>query len=240
MTTTNPSSSAQQRSPGVESSSSVVVRAKNLRKDFGPVRVLKDVNFDIGAGEMVCVWGPSGAGKSTLLHVAGLMTPPSGGELELFGRNVSMMTDQERTQFRSERIGFLFQFHHLLPDFSLLENVMMPLLIRRWSRAAAEQKARPLLERLGLGARLQHRPSEASGGEQQRAALARALAGEPGLLMADEPTGNLDRAIGGEVERLLKEETKARRTALILVTHNESLAAQADRRLVLVDGVLQE
>src|SRR5688572_27976294 len=168
------------------------------------------------------------------------MTPSSGGDFELFSRDTTSLTEDERARFRNERIGFLFQFHHLLPDLSILENVMIPLLIRRRSREEAEAKARPILDRLGLSHRLTHRPSEASGGEQQRAALARALVGEPGLLLADEPTGNLDRGIGQEVERLLKEEVRSRNAALVLVTHNEALAAQADRRLVLVDGVLQQ
>jgi lipoprotein-releasing system ATP-binding protein len=171
-----------------------IARAEGLRKSFGGLEVLKGLDFEVAAGEMVCVWGPSGAGKSTLLHVLGLMTPASGGELQLFGENVTAWKEAEVTRARRARIGFLFQFHHLLPDFSLLENVMIPLLIRRTDRSEAEPKARALLERLGLGARLHHRPAESSGGEQQRAALARALVGGPGLLLADEPTGNLDRA----------------------------------------------
>ncbi|MGQ0644200.1 MAG: ABC transporter ATP-binding protein [Elusimicrobiota bacterium] len=214
-------------------------RARGLRKSFGAVEVLKDASFDVAPGEIVCVWGPSGAGKSTLLHVLGLMTPPSGGTLEIFGQDAAGRTEDEQARTRNERIGFLFQFHHLLPDLSLLENVMMPLLIRREPPEQAREKSKALLEKLGLGARLGHRPSEASGGEQQRAALARALAGSPGLLLADEPTGNLDRAAGREVEVLLKSEAKSRGAAVVLVTHNEELAAQADRRLTLVDGVLK-
>jgi lipoprotein-releasing system ATP-binding protein len=214
-------------------------RARGLRKSFGAVDVLKDASFDVAPGEIVCVWGPSGAGKSTLLHVLGLMTPPSGGTLEIFGQGAAGRTEDEQARTRNERIGFLFQFHHLLPDLSLLENVMMPLLIRREPQEEAREKSKALLEKLGLGARLGHRPSEASGGEQQRAALARALAGSPGLLLADEPTGNLDRAAGREVEVLLKSEAKSRGAAVVLVTHSEELAAQADRRLTLVDGVLK-
>jgi lipoprotein-releasing system ATP-binding protein len=167
------------------------------------------------------------------------MTPPSAGTLELFGQDVSQGTDDQRSQWRNERIGFLFQFHYLLPDLSLLENVMMPLLLRRLPAAKAEERAKPLLERLGLRDRLHHRPAESSGGEQQRAALARALVGEPDLVLADEPTGNLDRVAGQEVEKLLKEEVKSRGATLMLVTHNETLAAQADRRLVMIDGILQ-
>ncbi len=217
-----------------------IVSVKNLKKKFGDVEVIKDVSFEVDPGEIVCVWGPSGAGKSTLLHVLGLMTPLSGGDFFLFGKNPVEQTDNARARIRNEQIGFLFQFHHLLPEFSILENVMMPLMIRRWTRVAAEAKSRPLLERLGLGHRFHHRPFETSGGEQQRVALARALVGEPSLILADEPTGNLDRGVGEEVEKLLKEEVKARSTALVLVTHNESLAAQADRRLVLLDGKMKE
>jgi ABC-type lipoprotein export system ATPase subunit len=182
------------------------------------------------------VWGPSGAGKSTLLHVLGLMTPPSGGRFELFGRDAASLSDGERARLRNQKIGFLFQFHHLLPDLSLLENVMIPLLIRREPAASAREKARTLLERLGLGHRLRHRPSETSGGEQQRTALARALVGDPALILADEPTGNLDRERGHEVEDLLRREVRARNAALVLVTHNESLAETADRRVPLIDG----
>lgn len=217
-----------------------VVRVENLRKNFGSVEVLKGLSFDVSPGEIVCVWGPSGAGKSTLLHVLGLMTPPTGGKLILFGKDMAQASDGEKSRFRNERIGFLFQFHHLLSDLSLLENVQMPLLIRGEDFSTAAEKARKLLDRLGLGHRLNHRPAEASGGEQQRAALARALAAEPGLLLADEPTGNLDRGAGQEVERLLKEEAKSRKTTVVLVTHNDALAAQADRRLVLIDGILKE
>jgi lipoprotein-releasing system ATP-binding protein len=214
------------------------VRARDLRKSFGGTEVLKGLSFEVRAGETVCVWGPSGAGKSTLLHVMGLMTPPSGGSLEIFGRDASLLDDDERTRERSERIGFLFQFHHLLPDLTLLENVMIPLLIRREPREVADARARTLLDRLELSHRLHHRPGESSGGEQQRAALARALVGEPALLLADEPTGNLDRGIGREVEKILTSEAKQRGTALVVVTHNEHLAAEADRRLVLKDGLL--
>jgi lipoprotein-releasing system ATP-binding protein len=212
------------------------VSVRGLRKSFGATEVLRGVDFTVAPGERVCVWGPSGAGKSTLLHVVGLMTPPTAGEVVLFGRRVAAMGDDERAKWRNRSIGFLFQFHHLLPDLTLWENVMIPLRLRRVAAAECREKARGLLARLGLGRRLDHRPSEASGGEQQRAALARALVGEPGLILADEPTGNLDRAAGGEVESLLREEVRARGAALILVTHNETLAAQMDRRLTLVDG----
>lgn len=216
------------------------VSARGLGKRFGAVPVLTDLAFDVRPGERVCVWGPSGAGKSTLLHVLGLMTPPTAGTLSLFGRDVGGLSVAERARWRNEKIGFLFQFHHLLPDLSLLENVMIPLLIRRRSPDEAASRSRDLLVRLGLGHRLDHRPADASGGERQRAALARALVGEPALLLADEPTGNLDRGIGREVEALMNEEARARGATLIVVTHDETLAAHMDRRLGLVDGRLAD
>ncbi|MBL8024074.1 MAG: ABC transporter ATP-binding protein [Elusimicrobia bacterium] len=217
----------------------VLVSAQELRKTFGSVDVLRGVSVDIVSGERVGIVGPSGAGKSTLLHLMGLLTSPSGGRLEIGGREVGSLTDEEGTRLRSETIGFLFQSHHLLPDLSLLENVMIPLLIRRMKSREASTRAQALLTRLGLGHRFHHRPGEASGGEQQRAALARALVHGPRLLLADEPTGNLDRGIGREVESLLREETRAHGTTLVLVTHDEHLASQMDRRLTLVDGRLE-
>ncbi len=217
---------------------SALIEWRDLKKSFGETTVLRGVNFDVAAGEFVCVWGPSGAGKSTLLHLLGLMTPATGGSLRLFGEEVSSLTPQKAAFLRNNRIGFLFQFHHLLPDFSVMENVMIPLLIRGESSGVAREKALPLLERLGLSHRLSHRPSETSGGEQQRTALARALVTGPALVLADEPTGNLDRENGEAVEKLLQEEVKARGASLVLVTHNESLARRADRRLTLVDGAL--
>jgi lipoprotein-releasing system ATP-binding protein len=217
---------------------SAVVEARGLKKSFNGTHVLRGLDFTVSAGEFVCVWGPSGAGKSTLLHLVGLMTPPTGGDLSLFGKPAGSLSGNEAAFLRNRRIGFLFQFHHLLPDFSVLENVMIPLLIRGETRVQAGQKAMPLLERLGLSHRLSHRPAETSGGEQQRTALARALVTEPGLVLADEPTGNLDRESGDAVERLLEEEVRARGAALVLVTHNEALARKADRRLTLVDGAL--
>ena len=221
-------------------SAAPAVSVRGVGKRFGSVDVLTDLSFDVQPGERVCVWGPSGAGKSTLLHVLGLMTPPSTGALTLFGRDAAGLSMAERARWRNEKIGFLFQFHHLLPDLSLLENVMIPLLIRRRSPDEAAARSRDLLVRLGLGHRLEHRPADASGGERQRAALARALVGEPALLLADEPTGNLDRGIGREVEALMNDEARARGATLILVTHDETLAAHMDRRLGLVDGRLAE
>lgn len=216
-----------------------LIRAEDVQKSFGPVEVLRGISFEIRAGEQVGIVGPSGAGKSTLLHLLGLLTPPSGGRLSLGGREVGGLSDREATRLRSESIGFLFQSHHLLPDLSLLENVMIPLYIRRLSTEAARSRARDVLTRLGLGHRLHHRPGETSGGEQQRTALARALVAAPSLLLADEPTGNLDRGIGREVESTIREVTHAHGTTLVLVTHDEHLAGHMDRRLLLVDGRLE-
>lgn len=218
---------------------SALIDAAGLQKSFGATSVLKDATFQVAPGEFVCVWGPSGAGKSTLLHLLGLMTPPAGGKLVLFGEDAAGLAPRRAAELRNRKIGFLFQFHHLLPDFSLLENVMIPLLLRGESHRAARLKSLPLLERLGLGHRLSHKPAETSGGEQQRAALARALVTEPALVLADEPTGNLDRENGEKVEALLEREVRARGAALVLVTHNDALARRADRRLVIEDGILK-
>jgi predicted ABC-type transport system involved in lysophospholipase L1 biosynthesis ATPase subunit len=217
-----------------------LIRAHNLQKSFGPVEVLKGLSFDIASGERVAIVGPSGAGKSTLLHLMGLLTKPTAGRLELGGRDAASLTESQSTALRGETIGFLFQSHHLLPDLSLFENVMIPLLIRRRGARDARSRARDLLTRLGLGHRLHHRPAETSGGEQQRAALARALANDPKLLLADEPTGNLDRGIGRDVEDLIRESTGVHGATLVLVTHDERLAAHMDRRLHLVDGCLEK
>lgn len=218
----------------------MLIRAHALQKSFGTVDVLRGISFEIRAGEQVGIVGPSGAGKSTLLHLLGLLTPPSGGRLELGGRDVGTLTETEATHLRSATIGFLFQSHHLLPDLSLLENVMIPLFIRRLPTEECLTRARDLLTRLGLGHRLNHRPGETSGGEQQRAALARALVNGPALLLADEPTGNLDRGIGREVEATIRDVTHAHGTTLVLVTHDEHLASHMDRRLLLVDGCLEK
>ncbi len=221
-------------------SASPILSARELKKSFGSLDVLKGVNMDIHPGEKICLWGPSGAGKSTLLHVMGLMSEPTGGVLELKGVDTRKLSAAAKAKARSETMGFLFQFHHLLADLSLLENVMIPLLIRRVEWNAARAKAAELLDRLGLSHRLHHRPVEASGGEVQRAALARALVGEPAVLFADEPTGNLDSRNGKEVEQLLKEEVERRGAALVLVTHNESLAKMAERVWVVTDGRLEK
>ncbi|MHB9155302.1 MAG: ABC transporter ATP-binding protein [Endomicrobiales bacterium] len=214
------------------------IAAENLQKSFLldkriEVKALKDITLSIASGETVAVIGPSGAGKSTLLHVLGLMDRPSSGRLALGGRDLSSLNDAGLARTRREKIGFLFQLHYLLPDFTVWENVLLPV----WDRRAGKEKeAVELLERLGLSPRLEHMPAELSGGEQQRVALARALVHEPELLLADEPTGNLDRETGEKVEEIIFSECKKRRITLVLVTHNGELASKAGRIIKMRDG----
>jgi lipoprotein-releasing system ATP-binding protein len=200
------------------------------------VDVLKGVSLDVQAGELVAIVGPSGAGKSTLLHLLGGLERPTSGEIHYGERALETLDDQGLARFRNEQVGFVFQFHHLLPEFTALENVMLPRLIRREPAGTARAHARELLARVGLSARLQHRPGEMSGGEQQRVAIARALVGQPLVLLADEPTGNLDSKTGEEVFELLRELNRERRLTCLIVTHNEAIARRADRILHMLDG----
>jgi len=203
------------------------------------LRVLEGIDLDIQKGEMLAIVGASGVGKSTFLHIiGGLDRPTSGkvlyGELDVFG-----LTNDRIAQFRNERVGFVFQFHHLLPEFSALENVMMPALIRRISRTDAARDAAGMLNDVGLGARLHHRPGELSGGEQQRVAVARALMLHPDVVLADEPTGNLDAHTGEAVHQLLQDINKQRGVTFVIVTHNDKLAIRADRVLRMKEGKLK-
>jgi lipoprotein-releasing system ATP-binding protein len=202
------------------------------------LQVLRGVSLRLKPGEIVALLGPSGAGKSTLLHIAGLLERPDGGEVLLEGRPCGRMSDAQRTQVRRLSLGFVYQFHHLLPEFSALENVMLPQMIAGISRSEARFRARELLSRVGLAAREDHRPARLSGGEQQRVALARALANRPKVLLADEPTGNLDHqtAVGvfSELVRLVRESG----LAALIATHNLELAADMDRIVRLQDGML--
>ncbi len=209
---------------------------KSFARDGERLEVLKGVSFQIASGELVAIVGPSGVGKSTLLHLLGALERPSSGEIWYGEAPLSALSDRALIDFRNRQVGFVFQFHHLLPEFTALENVMLPLLIRRTPGGVAREKAAALLERVGLGERLRHRPGELSGGEQQRVALARALVGEPAVLLADEPTGNLDSKTGEEVFELLRELNRERSLTSILVTHNESLAHQTRRILRMLDG----
>jgi lipoprotein-releasing system ATP-binding protein len=202
------------------------------------VPVLRSLAFGVKAGEMVAIEGPSGAGKSTLLHILGTLDRPSGGQVEIDGQDVLQLSPDQLASFRNRTIGFVFQFHHLLPEFTALENTMMPALLQRIPRKAAGEKAHAILSEVGLADRLDHRPVELSGGEQQRVALARALILRPRLLLADEPTGNLDQETGDGIHDLLVKLNRQFDMTTIVVTHNPRLAGRLGRRLRLTDGML--
>ncbi len=205
-----------------------------------PLEILKGAELALWPGESVALIAPSGAGKSTLLHVAGLLERPDGGEIYVGGAPTAQMDDDQRTALRRTEIGFVYQFHHLLPEFSALENVMMPQMIRGLTSADAKQRANDILDYLGLGKRMSHRPAELSGGEQQRVAIARAVANGPRLLLADEPTGNLDPKTADHVFGALTQIVRASGLAALVATHNMDLAARMDRRVTLRDGLIVE
>jgi lipoprotein-releasing system ATP-binding protein len=218
------------------------VRIEGLAKTYlmadRRLEVLRGVDLEIAQGELVALTGPSGAGKSTFLHLLGTLDVPTRGRVRFDGEDVFERTEEELASFRNETVGFVFQSHHLLPEFTALENAMMPGLIRRIPRAEARRKAADMLERVGLGDRLEHRPGELSGGEQQRVALARALSLSPRLLLADEPTGNLDPQTADGIHALLVEINRSLGITAVVVTHNERLAQALPRRLRLVAGRL--
>jgi lipoprotein-releasing system ATP-binding protein len=215
-----------------------MISAQNLTKSYGNLNVLKGVTLTISKGEFVTIVGPSGAGKSTLLHILGTLDRPDKGQLTIADTNVFELNDKQLSAFRNKQIGFVFQFHHLLPEFTALENVCIPAFIAKTNKNSAEKRASELLDFLGLKDRMQHKPSELSGGEQQRVAVARALINNPAVVFADEPSGNLDSANAKELHHLFFKLREQFNQTFVIVTHNEELANMADRKLIMKDGYL--
>ncbi len=217
-----------------------MIIADHIKKSFGTLVVLKDICFQADAAEVVSIVGASGAGKSTLLHIIGTLSKPDSGRVIIDGTDVLSLSDKELARFRNTRIGFVFQAHHLLPEFTAIENVMIPALIAGKSRKVATSEAMELLCQLGLGERINHKPSELSGGEQQRVAIARALVNRPAVLFADEPSGNLDSKNKGELHRLFFDLRDRYGITIVIVTHDKELAALSDRTLEMKDGEFVE
>lgn len=222
----------------------MVISCRNLHKKFyqgdSEVPVLKGVDLELEKGQMLAIVGASGSGKSTLLHLLGGLDAPTSGDIDILGQNIARVDEVQRCQLRNNSLGFIYQFHHLLPEFSALENVAMPLLIRRLRNDEAYDRAAVILKQVGLGHRLTHTPSELSGGERQRAAVARALVTQPACILADEPTGNLDRKTAEGVFNLMLELNRIVDASLIIVTHDTQLANRAEHVKQLVDGVLHD
>lgn len=215
-----------------------MISAKGIKKSYGSLQVLKGVDLEVSAGEIVAITGASGAGKSTLLHIIGSLDRPDQGELILNGLDPFILNEKKLALFRNKHIGFVFQFHHLLPEFTALENICIPAFIAGDSRTAAESKANELMQRLGLSERADHKPAELSGGEQQRVAVCRALINKPDVILADEPSGNLDSNASEELHQLLIQLRKDLGQTFVIVTHNTELANIADRIVHIQDGTV--
>lgn len=213
-----------------------MIRASSIHKSYGTLDVLKGVNIEIKKSEVISIVGASGAGKTTLLHILGTLDRANKGTLEINSTDIASLSDRKLAEFRNKNIGFVFQFHHLLPEFTALENVCIPAFIAGVSTTEAEKKATELLSFLGLAGRMDHKPSELSGGEQQRVAVARALINNPAVVLADEPSGNLDSATAKELHQLFFTLREKFSQTFVIVTHNEELANMADRKLVMKDG----
>lgn len=216
-----------------------MIRVSDIHKRFGTLEVLKGVSLEVRRGEVVSIVGASGAGKTTLLQIMGTLSRPDAGRVEIDGTDAFSLGDKDLSRFRNERIGFVFQFHHLLPEFTALENVCLPGLIGRRPRAEVERRAADLLDMMGLSARCGHKPGQLSGGEQQRVAIARALINSPAVLLADEPSGNLDSQNRDEIHRLFFELRARLGQTVVIVTHDEGLAGMADRKITMCDGTIR-
>ena len=216
-----------------------MIKAEKIKKSFGPLQVLKGINLEVPAGKLYSIVGASGAGKTTLLHILGTLSEPDEGRISIDGRDISTLREKELARFRNQKLGFVFQFHHLLPEFTALENVCIPAFIAGTSRLKAETRAKDLLAYLGLSERFNHKPSQLSGGEKQRVAVARALVNRPAVVLADEPSGNLDSHNRDELHELLFTLRNELGQTFVIVTHDDSFAERSDKIIHIKDGIIQ-